>query len=132
MGVVALALGAVIGPIAQAATHPTVFADCLQRPTQRPDEILLACGDGTQSIGISSWTGWGSTFAAGRGTLEIDDCKPSCVAGTDHDYAVVVLLTGRQTCKPGGKIAYRTLTVAYADGKPHTSFTQAFPCHPAG
>jgi hypothetical protein len=118
--------------VAHVAANPTVLADCLGKPVVKPDEIVLACGDGNESVGDLTWTGWGSRFTAGRGIVQINDCSPSCVAGHDHSYPVVVLLTGRETCRPSGKIAYRTLTIAFLDHKPHTTGTQTFPCHPFG
>ncbi|HUY71202.1 MAG TPA: hypothetical protein VMV08_03100 [Gaiellaceae bacterium] len=96
----------------------------------KPTDIVLACGDGNESIGGITWTGRGSPFAAGRGTAVINDCTPSCVAGHDHAYPVVVLLTGRQACRPGGQVGYQTLTIAFLDRKPHISSSQTFPCRP--
>ena len=93
---------------------------------------MLACGDGNASVGGMSWTGWGARSTAGRGTAVINDCAPSCVAGHDHSYPVVVLLSGRESCRPGGQVAYRTLTLAFLDREPHTSASQTFPCRPFG
>jgi hypothetical protein len=112
------------------APSPTVLADCLGKPQVKPTEIVLACGDGNESVGGITWTGWGSPFTAGRGTAVINDCTPSCVAGRDHSYPVVVLLTGRQTCRPGGQVGYETLTIAFLDRRPHSSGSQTFPCRP--
>ena len=118
------------GALAGTAPNPTVLADCLGKPQVKPTEIVLACADGNASVDGIRWTGWGSSFTAGRGTAGINDCSPSCVAGHVHYFPVVVLLTGRETCRPGGQIAYKTLTMAFLDGKPHTSDTQTFPCRP--
>jgi hypothetical protein len=111
-----------------AAVRPTVLPDCLGHPQMKPDTIVLACGDGNESISGLKWTGWGSTFAAGRGTISINDCTPNCAAGHDHFYPVMVLVTGHETCKPSGKIAYAKVTIAFLDSKPHTTLTQTFPC----
>jgi hypothetical protein len=108
--------------------NPKVLADCLGKPQIRPTEIVLACGDGNESIDGLTWVGWGSRFAAGRGTISINDCSPSCVAGHDHSYPVVVLTTGHERCTPSGKLAYRSVTIAFLDGKPHTTVSQTFPC----
>ena len=89
---------------------------------------MIACGDGTQSIDGIKWVGWGSAFTAGRGILTLDDCNPNCAAGHDHSYPVVVLLSGRQTCRPGGQTAYARLTIAFLDSKPHTAGSQVFRC----
>ena len=126
----ALALALPGAASAARTAGPSVLADCLGKPQVKPAEIVLACGDGNASVGGITWTGWGAPFAAGQGTAVIDDCRPSCVAGHDHSYPVVVLLTRRELCSPGRQIAYRTLTIAFLDRKPHTSGSQTFPCRP--
>ena len=126
--VVALLAAAAVAGEASGAAHPTVLPDCLGKPQVKPDTIVLACGDGNESVSGIRWTGWGSTFAAGRGTISIDDCTPNCAAGRDHFYPVVVLLTGREPCARSAQIAYGKVTIAFLDSKPHTTLTQAFPC----
>jgi hypothetical protein len=117
---------------ARPAASPTALADCLGKPQVRPAEIVLACGDGNESVSGVHWTGWGSSFAAGTGVISINDCSPTCVAGRDHSYPVVLLVSGRETCTPGGRIAYRKVTIAFLDSKPHTSVSQTFACRPVG
>lgn len=124
------ALAAATGSVAGRSPGPTVVADCLGKPQVEPTQIVLACGDGNESVGGITWTGWGSRFAAGLGTAVINDCTPSCVAGRDHSYPVVVVLSGHQTCRPGGQIAYERLTMAFLDSKPHTTASETFPCRP--
>jgi hypothetical protein len=127
LGVIALAVPAGTA-FARSSAGPTVLADCLGKPQVKPADVILACGDGNSELSSMKWTGWGSAFTAGTGIVTINDCKPDCVDGTDHDYPVVVVLTGRQTCKPSGKIAYVKLTLAFLDTKSHTSGSQTFPC----
>jgi hypothetical protein len=122
-----LAAAVLAGPAAGAA-HPTVLPNCLGAPRVKPETIVLACGDGNESVSGITWTGWGSTFAAGRGTISIDDCTPNCAAGHDHSYPVVVLVTGREACT-SGKTAYARVTIAFLDSRPHTTVSQTFPCH---
>jgi hypothetical protein len=128
LSLVALAAAVMAGAAHGGAARPTVLPDCLGHPQVKPDTIVLACGDGNESVSGLEWTGWGSTFAAGRGTISIDDCTPNCAAGHDHFYRVVVLVSGHQTCTPGGKTAYAKVTIAFLDSKPHTTLTQTFPC----
>ena len=123
----ALATGAAFAAPAL-ARQPSVLADCLGTPRFEPSEVVLACGDGTASVSGISWTGWGAAFAAGRGTATIDDCSPNCAAGSDHSYPVVLLLTGSERCGRSGPLAYRTLTLAFLDGKPHSSGSRVYPC----
>jgi len=123
-----LALAVASGALAGPAANPTVLPDCLGKPQSAPTEITLACGDGNESLFGIRWTGWGSSFAAGLAKISINDCKPNCAAGTDHNYPVVVVVSGRQTCKPGGEPAYVKVTIAFVDAKPHTAASQTFPC----
>ncbi len=41
---------------ATAKSPPVAFSDCLPPPVVRPMEILLACGDGTESFRVWHWT----------------------------------------------------------------------------
>jgi hypothetical protein len=96
----------------------------------KPADLVIACGDGNETVDGITWVGWGDVFAAGRGVATINDCTPNCAAGHDHTYPVVVLLSGRQTCRPGGQTAYLKLTVAFLDSKPHSTGSLAFRCRP--
>jgi hypothetical protein len=127
---VTIAAAALAGPAAAKhdAGAPTVFPDCLGKPLVKPADLVIACGDGNESLSNLTWVGWGSPFTAGRGVVTINDCTPSCAAGHDHDYPVVVILTGRQTCRPSGKIAYARLSLAFLDNKAHQSASVTFPC----
>jgi hypothetical protein len=128
------ALGAVSLAVPAAANtgNPTVFADCLGKPQVKPADLVIACGDGNEAVEGITWIGWGSMFTAGRGIATINDCTPNCAAGHAHSYPVVVILTGRETCKPGGQIAYARLTLAFtASGPRQTAGSLAFPCRPS-
>jgi hypothetical protein len=126
---VTIAAAGLTGPAAATGGSPTVFPDCQGKPHVKPADLVIACGDGNASVSGITWVGWGSSFTAGRGTAAINDCKPNCAAGHDHDYPVVVILTGRQTCRPSGKIAYARLSLAFLDSGAHQAGgSLAFPC----
>jgi hypothetical protein len=130
---IALAIGVLAftgSAAARPSAGPTTLPDCLGRPQVRPAEVILACGDGNASVSGLRWKGWGSSFAAATGVASINDCSPTCVAGHDHSYPVVLIVSGRETCSPGGQIAYRKVTLAFLDSKPHVSGSQTFPCKP--
>jgi hypothetical protein len=50
---------------AEARSPPVAFSDCLPPSSVRPMEILLACGDGTESSPVSRWTRWTRLSAPG-------------------------------------------------------------------
>jgi hypothetical protein len=105
--------------------------DCLGKPRLKPASVVLACADGNFSVSKLAWTGWGQTFAAGRGTGSLNDCKPNCAAGHFHSYPVILLTTGRQNCH--GNPAYTSITYAFITQAPYPvktvkDATIGFPC----
>jgi hypothetical protein len=74
-------------------------------------EILLACGDGTESFRVSRWTRWTRHSARAVGTAEINDCTPSCVDGHVHDYRAVVLLDRPRACS--GRVLFTRLRLVF-------------------
>jgi hypothetical protein len=79
---------------------PVAFSDCLG-PSVRPQDVVLACGDGTESFHAVRWTRWTRLGARAVGTAQIDDCTPSCADGHDHTYPAVLLLDRPRAC--GGR-----------------------------
>ena len=57
-------------------------------PTQ-----ITASGDGSAYVKNLTWSGWGSATVTGTGTLELDDCNPSCAQGTFTGYPATVTLS---------------------------------------
>jgi hypothetical protein len=111
-------LGTVLVMLAGAATAtakrpPVAFSDCLPPPVVRPMEILLACGDGTQSFTVARWTRWNRLRARGVGIAEINDCTPSCVDGHLHHTRGVVLLDRARAC--GGRVLFTRLRLVLAN-----------------
>jgi hypothetical protein len=113
-----VAIGLTTGAAASVGRHryPTVLPDCVGHPQVRPTLVYFACADGYFGAKHLRWTGWGSAFAAARGTAWLNDCKPSCVAGHFHSYPVVVVASGSQAC--AGRLAYTTLTYAFIGRSP--------------
>ena len=102
---------------ATAKAPPVAYAGCLPPPVVRPSELLLACGDGTQSFTVARWTRWNRRSARAVGTAEVNDCTPSCVAGKLHRYRAIVLLDRPRTCN--GRVLFtrlRLFTRTFAGG----------------
>jgi hypothetical protein len=114
----ALAIGTLLLLLARAGDAgarqpPVAFSDCLPPPEVRPMEILLACGDGTESFTISRWTRWNRKSARALGTAEINDCTPSCADGHVRHYRGVVLLDRPRGC--GGQALFTRLRLVLAN-----------------
>ncbi|WP_225823695.1 hypothetical protein [Streptomyces naphthomycinicus] len=78
------------------ASQP-VLVDCLWHRTVRPDDFLLACGDGNSRLTGLHWDRWSPGGATAVGVNMVNDCKPYCAAGTFHAYPVTVRLVGAKT-----------------------------------
>ncbi|MEV0323469.1 protein kinase [Streptomyces sp. NPDC050658] len=76
------------------STRPAAIADCGGKALDRPNDLLLACGDGKVGLLGLSWSGWGepTARATGRGWHVI--CEPNCASGWEAKYAVTVTVTG--------------------------------------
>jgi hypothetical protein len=102
VGALALLLGCVADALAR--PRPVAFVDCLRLPLVRPAEVVLACGDGTESFEATRWTHWTRRSARAVGTAEINDCTPSCVDGHVHHYRALLLLDRPRAC--GGRLMF--------------------------
>ncbi|THA49832.1 hypothetical protein [Streptomyces sp. A1136] len=72
--------------------EPVVVVDCFSKAQVRPDEYLLACGDGNNNLVRLRWETWGPRVATATGTDMVNDCRPYCAAGRFHPYPVTVTL----------------------------------------
>lgn len=75
-----------------------------------PATILLS-GDSSVFVRGLTWTGWGSATAQGTGTMERDNCTPSCAQGTLSPYQATISLSDL-TSYGSAKQAYATMVVA--------------------
>ena len=124
---------ALVPRYAYATSTRIALADCFGRPTVEPSEVVLSCADGGFSIQKIQWTGWGESFAAGMGRGSLNDCTPNCGEGHFHNYPMLLVVTGRQTC-PNGQSAYAKITYAFIGRAPFSESpseaTQRLPCKP--
>jgi hypothetical protein len=95
---------------AGAATPVTV--GCQGRAQARPSSMLLACADGNASLAGLRWASWRGTAQA-TGTYLVNDCTPSCAAGSFHHFPARVTLADPAPL-PGhhGMSYYTRITVA--------------------
>jgi hypothetical protein len=93
LGPAASASAATAHPAAGPAPAQTVVLDCPgMPPLVRPKTFILTCADGYDYVDNLAWTSWTPGLASATGTLVVNDCTPTCVAGHFHRYPVQVVL----------------------------------------
>ncbi|MEV7725702.1 hypothetical protein AB0P15_13305 [Streptomyces sp. NPDC087917] len=97
----ALAVGGAVpasASVARARTAPVVdldepvVVDCGSQGQVRPQDFLLACGDGNSRLVGLDWNTWGAKTATAVGTDMVNDCRPYCAAGRFRPFPVEVTL----------------------------------------
>jgi hypothetical protein len=73
--------------------------DC-RHERYKPKQILIACGDGSETLKDLAWSSWTGSKATGRGTEYRNTCNPSCSAGQFTPYPITITLTKPISC-PG-------------------------------
>lgn len=53
---------------------------------------------GVPELDSMSWREWGKSSATGSGTTMLNDCSPSCAAGTVYTFAVTATVSRIRTC----------------------------------
>jgi hypothetical protein len=85
-------------------------------PTIDPASIPVACADGSAVLTHLTWSSWTGSQASGHGTLELNDCTPSCADGTFSPYAAIVTLTDPMASRTQGQV-FASMAVSAPDGK---------------
>ncbi|MFE0578423.1 hypothetical protein [Streptomyces sp. NPDC058874] len=92
-----------VAALPASAAHPApapppdpVVVDCSSQGHIRPEEYLLACGDGNNRLVDLHWNTWGPSTATATGTDMVNDCRPYCAAGRFRPYPVTVTLSNPQ------------------------------------
>lgn len=94
-----------------------------------PSSLVLACADGNFSLANLKWTGWGKPPAKATGTVHMNDCTPTCVAGHFHSYRVQVIADKLVSC--GRAKVYEHLLMIYPGphpSSPKAGSEQTLPC----
>jgi len=98
----------------------TPVVSCTNAMQTKP-AIITPSADGAVYIRALTWSAWGGATAVGSGTLERDNCQPSCANGTDVPYPVTVTLSDL-TPYGDGEMAYAIMTIS----APGNSYNQTF------
>ena len=83
--------------------------------------LIVTTADGAAAVKNLTWTGWGTATAIGTGTMESDNCKPSCADGHDTAYPATITLT-RPEPYGDGQQAYSVMAIN-VPGLPSRSYT---------
>ena len=102
-----------------------VVVTCTGAAAVKPAYYLLACADVNAYWKGVIWTTWAHT-AEGHGTLVINDCKPACVDGHLHSYAMTVLLDRYMIVAPYGPL-YCLATIRYSVNGKRETYTATLP-----
>lgn len=125
--VVALALlvaavAATQAPAAASAPAGTgdrvLFAANCRTPVFKPKRIIVTCADANFVVQGINWSSWTSVRATGRGVARVNDCNPSCAAGTFRSYPVRVTLSRPTLCR-SGLTQFVRIAVRFTAEKPH-------------
>jgi len=100
----------------------TPVVTCTDEMQTEPATITTSA-DGAVYIKALTWSNWGSATAVGSGTLERDNCQPSCAQGTYSPYPATVTLSGL-TPYGNGEMAYAVMTISAPANGYHETFSQ--------
>ncbi|CAM5649733.1 hypothetical protein SAVIM338S_06491 [Streptomyces avidinii] len=104
---------------AAASQDPVVVVDCSSQARMRPQEYILACGDGNNRLVDLRWESWGSRTATATGTDMVNDCRPYCAAGRFRAYPVTVTLSDPQAWPEHPDVRrFTTIRLFYTDTAP--------------
>lgn len=92
IGTIALGGGVIAVAGAPATAAPVAHVSNCGELSTKPTELVLACADANEMLTELTWTGWSAGRATGKGRYEVNDCEPTCVAGTVRSYPVQVRL----------------------------------------
>ncbi|MFB7462452.1 hypothetical protein ACFCZ1_02900 [Streptomyces sp. NPDC056224] len=96
-----------------------VVADCFAQAQVRPEEYLLACGDGNNRLVGLRWDTWGRRTATATGTDMVNDCRPYCAAGRFRSYPVKVSLSKPEPWpEHAGVKRFTMIRLVYTDTAP--------------
>ena len=133
----ALLLAAVVGGgltlLFTAGEPATLPSDC-RTSAERPERVVLACGDGNFWADDLSWSGWGEASAEATGMAAANTCEPSCAEGAFRFYPVRLTASELREC-PGDRRQYTRIDYEFPAESPYppdspraAEPTVPFPC----
>ena len=105
-------------PVVATPPLPLVYSNGCpgnQAATFEPTEIPLACADGNSYVSSLTWSSWTATNAQGLGTLNTNNCQPTCAQGTFTTSSASVVLSDPLNSRTQG-LVFATITVTPQGG----------------
>ena len=88
-----LALGGLVLSLSEVQPNRHVTASFCGQPAQSaPRSIVVACGDANYGFTDLAWVQWGNPATYARGVKYVNDCTPTCAAGTFKKTSVTIEL----------------------------------------
>jgi len=116
--------GLVASGAVSAAPVPTYMLSCGVQSV-KPSRIIISCADANRLVTSIHWTSWGGATATATGTLEWNNCTPTCVSGRFLTKAISFKVSGLKTLNK--KSTYTTMAgPAGAWGEAGTTWTQVW------
>lgn len=81
-------------PASAPAASSAVLYNCEKQAVTQPASLILACGDGSNSLTGMTWSGWGSATATATGNYEEASCNPDCASGGQQNYPATITVSG--------------------------------------
>jgi hypothetical protein len=89
----------------------------------RPATVMIRCADGAISVTGITWSRWWAYGAEGNGTVNVNDCQPTCAAGHTEQYPGSVYVFGGLVTTDGEIFQNVTVTPTGPQGKVQSSYT---------
>ena len=127
LAVTAAAAGVALAGPASAGSSQVVLVNCGGAGQVRPAGYDIGCMPSQELVTGLTWTSWRSV-AFGSGTLEVNDCTPTCAQGTYIKYPILVVLWRAEPwSKHPGQNYFSRLTWIFTGNRPgRVSAAQTF------
>src|SRR3954470_11642221 len=106
-----------VAAIPAAGANHVRLAGCGDKPSYKPRNVIIACGDGAFRAAKLQWSTWTRKTAVGHGTAKINACDPNCAEGKFKSYKVTLTAGKPKQCGPGDR-QFTRLTYTSPDKKP--------------
>jgi hypothetical protein len=112
-------------------TTKVLFPPSCGKPTYKPAQIVVTCGDANTVVQGISWKSYGEKSASGTGTAAVNGCDPNCAAGKFEKFPATVALAKPKDCGKG-VTQFTRLVMTYTGAKPGSAgskIAEDFPCN---
>jgi len=113
------------------STTKVLFPRGCAKPSYKPTQIIVTCGDANTVVQKISWKSYGEMSAEGSGTAAVNACDPNCADGKFEKFPATVALSKPKDCGKG-VTQFTSLVMTYTGAKPGSTGSQIseeFPCN---